>query len=256
MKGDIKLIKNGKRLDGRGPEDLRPIKIEAGVLERADGSAYLEWGGNKILVAVYGPQECVPRHIGDPYKAVLTYRYNMAPFSVEDRKRPGPDRRSTEISKISREALSKVVLLEQFPNSIIKVFAEVLQAEAGTRCASLTAASVALADAGIPMKDMVAACAAGKIDGQIVLDLGKKEDNYGEADVPLAITAHDEEIVLLQMDGLLTKSEFEQAVELAKKGAREVYKLQKEALKRRYKQLEPKFNVVKREIKVDSKEEK
>ena len=80
MKGNIKLIKNGKRLDGRGFDELRPIKIEAGVLERADGSAYLEWGGNKILVAVYGPQECLPRHLSDPHKAVLTYRYNMAPF--------------------------------------------------------------------------------------------------------------------------------------------------------------------------------
>lgn len=250
-----KLIKNGKRLDGRGPEDLRPIKIEAGVLERADGSAYLEWGGNKILVAVYGPQECVPRHLGDPYRAVLTYRYNMAPFSVEDRKRPGPDRRSTEISKISKEALSKVVLLEQFPNSMIKVFCEVLQAEAGTRCASLTAASVALADAGIPMRDLVSACAAGKIDGQIVLDLGKKEDNLGEADVPLAITAHDEEIVLLQMDGILSRDEFEQAVELAKKGSKEVYKLQREALKRRYEQLKPELKVVKKEIKVEEKKE-
>ena len=149
------------------------------------------------------------------------------------------------------EALSRVVLLEQFPNSMIKVFCEVLQAEAGTRCASLTAASVALADAGIPMKDMVAACAAGKIDGQVVLDLGKKEDNFGEADVPLAITAHDEEIVLLQMDGALSKSEFEKAVALAKKGSKEVYKLQKEALKRRYQALKPELKVVRKEIKIE-----
>ena len=139
-----KLIKDGKRIDGREFNELRPIKMEAGVLERADGSAYIEWGGNKILAAVYGPQECLPRHLCDPYKATLVYRYNMAPFSVEERKRPGPDRRSTEISKVSRQALEEVVLLEQFPNSMIKVFCEVLQADAGTRCASLTAASICL----------------------------------------------------------------------------------------------------------------
>ena len=62
MKVDIKLIDdNGKRLDGRSTEELRKIKIEAGVLHRADGSCYLEWGNNKVLAAVYGPRELHPR---------------------------------------------------------------------------------------------------------------------------------------------------------------------------------------------------
>lgn len=249
MKKDVKLIKKGKRLDGRAPDELREIKIQAGVLERADGSAYLEWGGNKIMAAVYGPQECLPRHLSDPYKAVLTYRYNMAPFSVDERKRPGYDRRSTEISKISQEALEKVVLLEQFPNAMIKVSCEVLQAEAGTRCAALTAASVALADAGIPMKDLIPACAAGKIEGEVVLDLGKLEDNCGEADVPIAVTAHEGEIVLLQMDGDLSKKEFQKCIQLAKDGCKKVYEIQKNALKERYKVEKPVIKAVKVEIK-------
>ena len=150
VKEKVEFFKNGKRIDGRGPKDLRPITIKVGVLERPDGSCYLEWGGNKVLAAVYGPRECFPRHEQNPYKARLRYRYNMAPFSVEDRKRPGPDRRSTEISKVSREALEKVVFLEYFPKTSIDVFVEILQAEAGTRCAALTAASIALAVAGVP----------------------------------------------------------------------------------------------------------
>ena len=232
------LIKNGKRLDGRKKDELRPIKIEVGVLERADGSAYLEWGGNKVLAAVYGPQECLPRHIQNPYKAVLKFRYNMAPFSVKDRKRPGPDRRSVEISKVSREALEKILFLENFPNTMIEIFVEILEADAGTRCAGLTAASVALADAGLPMSDLVVSCAAGKIDGEIVLDLGKKEDNFGEADLQIAIIPRLDEIVLMQMDGLLSKKEFDEALKLAKKGCEQIYKLQKEALKSKY-ELEP-----------------
>lgn len=235
-KSDVQLIKDGKRLDGRRPDELRNITIKAGVLEKADGSAYLEWGGNKVLAAVYGPQECLPRHLSNPYKAVLTYRYNMAPFSVEDRKRPGPDRRSTEISKISAEALERVLLLEHFPNTMIKVFVEVLQAEAGTRCAALTAASVALADAGLPMRDLVVACAAGKIDGTVVLDLGKAEDNFGQADVPMAIMPHSEEIVLLQMDGDLSRDEFHEAATMGIEAAKRVYELQKAALKGSYTQ--------------------
>jgi len=91
---EMKLIKSdGRRLDGRKADELRPVRIEAGVLRRADGSAYIEWGGNKVLAAVYGPREAHPRHLQDPARALVQCRYNMAPFSVSDRKRPGPDRR-------------------------------------------------------------------------------------------------------------------------------------------------------------------
>ncbi len=235
MKTDIKLIdEKGMRIDGRRPDQLRPIKIEAGVLKRADGSAYLEWGKNKVLAAVYGPREAHPRHLQDSAKAIVQCRYNMAPFSVSDRKRPGPDRRSVEISKIISEALESVILTELFPRSSIDVFIEVLQANAGTRCAGLTAASVALADAGIPMKDLVVGCAAGKIGDKVVLDLGKEEDNFGQADVPLAIIPRTGEIVLLQMDGDMTQEELFKAIEMAKEASLRIYELQKEALRRRY----------------------
>ena len=232
------LIKNGIRVDGRKPDELRRIKIEAGVLYRADGSCYLEWGGNKILAAVYGPREALPRHIQDPTKALVNARYNMASFSVQERKRPGPDRRSTEISKVTSEALEAVIFTELFPRTTIDINIEVLDAEAGTRCAGITAAAVALADAGIPMRDIPVACAAGKVDGVVVLDLTREEDQEGEADLPIAIAPRSEEILLLQMDGHLTYKEFEEAIELAIKGAKQVSKLQKEALMSKYKKVE------------------
>ncbi|RLF93131.1 exosome complex exonuclease Rrp41, partial [Thermococci archaeon] len=161
-------------------------------------------------------------------------KYNMASFSVEERKRPGPDRRSVEISKVTRGALEPVVLTENFPESVINVNIEIVQAEAGTRCAGITCASVALADAGIPMKDLVPACAAGKISGEIVLDLCKEEDNFGESDLPIAMVPRTGGISLLQMDGLMTVEELEEALNLAKKGCKIVYKKQREALRRRY----------------------
>ncbi|MFH0986722.1 MAG: exosome complex exonuclease Rrp41 [Candidatus Micrarchaeota archaeon] len=232
---DIELIKNGKRLDGRAANQLREISIEVGVLKNADGSCLLKWGKNIVLAGVFGPRECFPKHTQDPLKAKLFYRYNMAPFSTEDRKRPGPDRRSTEISKVSREALERVMMLEYFPKTEIDVFVEVLQAGAGTRCAALTAASVAVADAGIPMKDLVACCAAGKINDTIVLDLEKAEDNFGQADLPIGYVPSTKEVVLLQMDGNLSKDEFDKAFEMAVGGCIEVYELQRKALKDRYK---------------------
>ncbi|RLF51311.1 MAG: exosome complex exonuclease Rrp41 [Thermoplasmata archaeon] len=232
------LIKDGKRVDGRKPDELRPIKIEAGVLYRADGSCYLEWGGNKIMAAVYGPREALPRHIQDPTKALVNARYNMASFSVEERKRPGPDRRSIEISKVTSEALESVIFTELFPRTVIDISIEVLDAEAGTRCAGITAAGVALADAGIPMRDIPVACAAGKVDGTIVLDLTSEEDQEGEADLPIAIAPRTEEILLLQMDGHMSYKEFEEALELAIKGCKEIAKLQRKALLNKYKTFE------------------
>lgn len=235
MKSEIKLIDdNGKRLDGRGLDELRKIKIEAGVLHRADGSCYLEWGGNKVVVAVYGPREAIPRHTQNSLRAIVNAKYNMAAFSVEDRKRPGPDRRSKEISKVISEALEKIILTEQYPRASIDVNIEVLDAEAGTRCAGLTAAGVALADAGIPMKDIPVSCAAGKIAGTVVLDLGKEEDNLGDADLPIAISPRTGEILLLQMDGHLTHEEFNHALDLAIKGCNTVSEIQKKAILDKY----------------------
>lgn len=228
---NIELIKDGKRLDGRGFDEIRKISMKIGVLKRASGSAYIEWGKNKVLAAVYGPRELHPKFLQNPTRALLRCTYNLAPFSVDDRKKPGPDRRSVEISKVTAEALGSVVMVERYPNTVIDVFIEVLQADAGTRCVGLSAASLALADAGIPMKDLVAACAAGKISGEIVVDLMKEEDNYGECDLPLAIIPRKKEAVLLQMDGKLTKDEFRKAYNLAFDGAMKVYEMQREILK-------------------------
>jgi len=229
-KSDLKLINGGVRLDGRKPDELREIRMEVGVLKNVQGSAYVEWGKNKVLAGVYGPREMHPKRLQNPTEATVRLTYNMAPFSVEDRKKPGPDRRSVEISKISSEALSDVVQVHLYPDAAIDVFVEVLQADAGTRCVGLTAASLALADAGIPMKDLVAACAAGKVDGEIVLDLMKEEDNFGECDLPLAIVPRTGEVVLLQQDGKLTGEEFNKAFDLAYQGCLKVYEIQKRAL--------------------------
>ncbi|MDR6223590.1 exosome complex exonuclease Rrp41 [Methanococcoides alaskense] len=223
------IDENGLRLDGRRVDEIRPMTVEMGVLSRADGSCYLEWGNNKVLAAVYGPRELHPRRLQRPSEALVRYRYNMAAFSVEDRIRPGPSRRSTEISKVSGEAFEPVVMKQFYPGAVIDVFAEVLQADAGTRTAAINAATLALVDAGIPMKGLVASCAVGKVDGQLVLDLNKPEDNYGDADLPIAMT-EDGEITLLQMDGNLTADEITKGIEMARKGCEQIFAIQKEAL--------------------------
>jgi len=231
----VRLIgDDGRRLDGRKPDELRPIHFDVGVLENANGSTYVEWGKNKILAAVYGPRELHPRHLALPDRALLRCRYHMAPFSTSERKHPAPSRREVELSKVITEALASAAFLDMFPRTTIDVFIEVLQSSGGTRCAGIAAASLALADAGIPIGDLVAACAAGKADGQIVLDLMDEEDQLGEADVPVALLPRNGSVALLQMDGQLTLGEFEKTFNLAVEGCRRVYALQREALKQKF----------------------
>lgn len=233
--GDIQMLdENGNRLDGRGPGDLRPIEIELGVIPVADGSASVRWGTNYVIASVYGPMEAHPRKIQRQERAVLDLRYNMAPFSTTDRFRPGFNRRSREISKVSAEALESVVLLELYPRSKIRVEIEVICAEAGTRCVGLTAASLALADAGIPMRDLVVSVASGKIHDVVVCDLNKEEDNYGEADLPMGILPNSGELVFLQMDGDLSPEQFQQAWDYNMDAAQEIHVLMKEAIAKKY----------------------
>lgn len=231
---ELKLIVNGKRLDGRKLDELRPTTITAGVLNRADGSAYVEMGNTKVIAGVYGPRTLHPRHMQNIERAVLRCKYTMAPFSVSDRKRPGPDRRSTEISMVIANAITPVLDLSDFPKTGIDVFIEVLQADASTRVAGLNAAAVALADAGIEMKDLVSSVSVGKIDGKVVLDIAGDEDCFGDTDMPIAILPRTGDITLLQLDGNLSLDEFKEAIALARKGAKDIYALQVKALKERY----------------------
>ncbi len=229
-----KSKKTNKRYDGRKPDELRPLKIESGVLPHADGSAYIEMGRNKILVGVFGPREMHPKRFSKPNMATLRCRYHMAPFSVDPRRSPAPSRRDNEISMVMRYALEPAVFLERYPRSVIDVYAEILEADGGTRTACINAASVALVDAGIPVRDLVASCAAGKIDGQLVLDLGDYEDKEGDADVPLAYMPKTEHVTLLQMDGILSQDEFNGCIDMAIEGCMQIYEVQREALKKKY----------------------
>jgi exosome complex component RRP41 len=231
------LIVNGKRLDGRALDELRPMTMKVGVLPQADGSAFVTHGNNKILVAIYGPRELHPRHLIQINKARIRVEYRLATFSVQERKSPAPKRREHELSKVIQEAVEPSVFTERFPRSGIDIYVQVLDADGGTRAASITAASLALADAGIPLKGLVASVAAGKAGGRVILDLFDVEDKEGEADLPIAILSQNQEITLCQMDGNMTKEEVAEALELAKKGCEKIHQMQREALMERYKEI-------------------
>lgn len=234
-KSNIVLLDDkGIRCDGRRIDEPRRIMIKAGVLKNANGSAYIEFGDNKILAGVFGPRDVHPKHLANTDRGILRCRYHMQPFSVGERKNPAPSRREIEISKVIKEALEPAVMLESFPRTVVDVFIEVLQADGGSRCAALDAAAVALADAGIPMRDMVSACAAGKVSDTIVLDINNEEDQEGQADMPLAFMPNLGKITLVQLDGVLTMEEYQRCVNTAINGCKLVYEIQKKALREKF----------------------
>ncbi len=233
---------DGKRLDGRDKNELRPIKMEVGVLENADGSAYLEWGNNKIFCAVYGPREVHPHHLAKPDRGILRVFYRMATFSVFERKRPAPGRREKEVSMVITDCLKPVLFLELYPGTSFEVYINVMDADGGTRCACTTVAALALADAGIPMRSLVTAVAIGKIDGELITDLSGIEDKAGEADLPCAMTWFNEELSLLQFDGKMDLEEFSESLALAKEAISKIYEIQLDALKKKYIEIQEEYS--------------
>jgi exosome complex component RRP41 len=228
------IDEGGKRTDGRTTNELRGINIKVGVVKNADGSALIEFGKNKIVVGVYGPREVHPKHMAQTDRCILRCRYHMSPFSTDTRKNPAPSRREVEISKVIRESLEPALMLEDYPRATIDVYIEVLQADGGSRCAGITAASVALADAGINMRDIVSACAAGKVDEKIVLDINDTEDKEGGADMPVAFMPNLKQITLLQLDGRLDKDQFNACLKEAIRGCERVYEIQRASLMQKY----------------------
>jgi exosome complex component RRP41 len=225
-----------KRFDGRAFDELRPIEAKAGVIKRAAGSGWFKIGNTEAYAAVYGPREMFPKFKQNPEKGVLRCYYNMMPFSsAGERVRPGPGRRSKEISMVTEKALLPVLNLSEFPNAVVDVFIELPQTDAGTRCAGICAASIALADAGIPMKDLVCAVSAGKVEDRMILDLLYEEDSHEHGvDIPMAMLHNTKQISLLQMDGELSVDELRTAMEMAKTACDKIYEIQKAALKARF----------------------
>jgi exosome complex component RRP41 len=228
-----------ERPSGRKFTDTRAIEAEAGVIKKADGSARFKIGDTEAYAAVYGPRELHPKFLQNPKTGVLRCNYNMMPFSGDgSRVRPGPSRRSKEISLVTEKALLPVLDLQDFPNTVVDVFIELPQTDAGSRCAGICAAAIALADAGFNMKDMVAAVSVGSVRGNLVVDLDGPEEHMDEnesTDIPIAMIPSTEEITLVQMDGIVSKENLMTAFEMAKPALKFIAEKQREALRNKFK---------------------
>ncbi|XP_028158885.1 exosome complex component RRP41 [Ostrinia nubilalis] len=218
------LSSQGLRLDGRRPNELRRIRCKLGVFTQPDGSAYLEQGNTKVLAAVYGPHQA-SKSKSSPDGVVVNCQYSMATFSTGERKnRPRGDRKSQEMSLHLRQALTAAIKTELYPRSQIDIYVEVLQADGGAYCAGVNASTLALIDAGIPLRACAVACSASMAGrgGQPLADVGHVEEANGGVVLTVAALPSTGNIALLEMSHRLHMDYFDVVLSRAMQGCRDI----------------------------------
>ncbi|RKP27693.1 ribosomal protein S5 domain 2-type protein [Syncephalis pseudoplumigaleata] len=172
-------VQDGKRADGRGPEDIRPIFLRTGLISQASGSAYIELGQTKVACAVYGPRQ-LKKQQGFSEQGRLYCEFKFATFACKKRRHPIRDPQEKEFSQIIVQALAPSIRLDRLPKSVIDLYVTVIENDGTASClaAAITAASVALADAGVEMLDLVAATSLGYVHQQLLVDCSAAEEAY------------------------------------------------------------------------------
>ena len=235
------------RSDGRKPGALRPVKITRNYMKHAEGSVLIEVGDTKVICSA-SVEERVPHFLRNTGKGWVTAEYSMLPRATLTRssRESSTGRasgRTFEIQRLIGRSLRSVVDLAGFGEKSIWLDCDVIQADGGTRTASITGAYVALVDAfrkmvkkgtieKIPMKDSVAAISIGKVDGSILLDLNYEEDSRAEVDMNVVMTGRGGfvEIQGTAEGAVFSKEEMDELIGAAQKGIRELTKMQKKAL--------------------------
>lgn len=211
-----------------------------GLFKRADGSGYWEQGNTKVLVAVYGPREASKREHSLHDRATLVCEYQVATFSSGERRIASKqDRRSTEVANFIKATFESILLLELYPGSQIHLYVTVLQADGGRRAAAINAATLALSDAGIPMRGLPAACSIGFLDSTPLLDMNQYEEVAGGPIIPFVSFPLKEKIVSLQIDNKIPLRYLSQALEVASAGAVAIHKLIVSTLKEHHLKNQP-----------------
>lgn len=246
-----------KRPDGRAANELRPYKFERGFIKTAEGSCLVSCGDTRVIITAK-IDTSLPPHLRDarPMQGWLSAEYSMLPGSTQDRfgrERNKANSRSLEIQRLIGRSLRAMVDLKALPPLTIQVDADVIQADGGTRTASITGAYLAVYDAlrylqengirikdqeykcfqkGLPIIRQVAAISVGIRDGIPILDLNYEEDSSAEADGNFILSA-DGEIIEIQAtaeNGVISPSQFNGMLELAQNGIKQLCALQQASL--------------------------
>lgn len=243
----MRLKESSLRPDGRPADKLRDIKITRNFLKTAEGSALIEIGNTKVICTA-SIENKVPPFLKDQKKGWVTAEYSMLPRSTATRMsresvtgRIGG--RTHEIQRLIGRAIRSVTDLEALGERTIRLDCDVIQADGGTRTASITGAFVALLDAiryaqenriidKQPVKNYIAAVSVGIIDGKPMLDLSYEEDASAEVDMNIVMTDSDK---FIEIQGTAELNPFDnnmlqELLSLAKSGIKEIIAIQKKVL--------------------------
>ncbi|KAJ3354960.1 Exosome complex component RRP41 [Allomyces javanicus] len=237
--GRLELLSpEGLRVDGRRANELRKISAKTGVLAQADGSAYLEMGNTKVLAAVYGPRECRMRSQALHDRAIINVEFTQATFSrIERRQTRKFDRKNVEVQLQIRDTFEAVVDTTIYPRSQIDIYLQIMQADGGQVQACINAATLALINAGVAMRDYVVACTVGNVDGTPLLDLNHIEESQGTPEITLATLPRSSNVVLIQMESRLHMDKLEKTLQLAKDGCAQIHELLDEVVRKELRDL-------------------
>jgi exosome complex component RRP41 len=245
-RADLLALSN-LRNDGRKPEEIRRLRVQMGCLGEETtsvaGSALLEMGLTMALASVRGPMECARRSDELSDRAMLEVTVQAAPFGHGTDRRvtnPTTDRRLVEASHWLQKAMEASILLHLHPKSRIQIHVLILSDDGGRLCAAINAATLAVMDAGIPMKDFCVACAAGLSlnDDTTLVDLNRREEssNAGQPAVvlPCAMLPQRGTLVLAQCEARLPSTETLHRVQAAAmEGCRAVFEILQAAVRER-----------------------
>jgi ribonuclease PH len=235
------------RSGGRGPADLRPVTIDPGFVRSAAGSALIACGGTRVICTA-SVQESVPKWMAGRGRGWVTAEYGMLPASTGERKardvtKGRADGRSVEIQRLIGRSLRGVVDFAALGERTVYVDCDVLEADGGTRCASITGGFVALelacrrlvADgklASVPLTGSVAAVSCGVVGGRALLDLDYPEDSTAEVDANVVMTG-DGGLVEVQATAErtpLSRASLDELLGLAQQGIEQLRTAQVEAV--------------------------
>ncbi len=236
-----------ERHDGRAPDQLRPVSIEPGFVRTADGSALIEMGGTRVICTASVDEE-VPRWMRGKRRGWVTAEYGMLPASTGERKRRDvstgrPDGRTVEIQRLIGRAIRGIVDFEALGERTVWLDCDVLEADGGTRCASITGAYVALEIAlqgligeglleSMPLNQSVAAVSCGVVEGTALLDLDYPEDSTAEVDMNV-VMSDDGGLVEVQATGErtpLSRTSLDELLVLAEGGIEQLREAQRAAV--------------------------
>jgi ribonuclease PH len=234
------------RSDGRSNKNIRPVKITTDYIKHAEGSCLIELGLTKVICTA-SVEAKVPPHLKDTGTGWVTAEYSMLPRATNtrnQRERTKLSGRTFEIQRLIGRAMRSCVEMKSLGEKTVIIDCDVIQADGGTRVASITGAYVALVKAlrtmkdkgmihTVPLKNQVAAVSVGMINGEVLLDLCYEEDSKADVDMNVVVTA-DGQFIEVQGTGensTFSKEDLDSLLQIAQKGIAELLKAQKEALK-------------------------